>query len=493
MTSSEDPEDHDLSFQRVMGCLLGVEHHLSEGLAPGSHVVLHCDDASSGRFIRCGSRCCQDAPFKRSARVVECLEQGRRFRVRDSNGVFFEVMAARLSPDIDASTVQEDHDKSEQSTANASGINQRIALAREMLEVGSHFLGSIVVPGLNLSEDDDSDDSQTPRGSSSPANYRLSVLGERIDELGVPILLVSHAAYGDEQVAIIRLSECDDEVMATFSDMETICNGKVDARAMSISGSVNQLISAEDGFLYPSETATHRFAVKREAHVPRPLHMAKLRQAYDDLAVAVGDWGFKHCDKAVEKLENDPDLLSRLPWCSIQDHAVLQSELVCCLIRHKTEMLNGIIPLTEEEKGAKLSELTSRGVSRFAVHKESDVALSRLQGIGRLIRSVQNNDSLSSFAERLGNDIRKEHYRLGMSFVQFDKAYESFERRLPSRVLEAWVRLGDGESICAICMVQVSSNEQMIALPCGHGFHHSCISRWVRTCSSCPICRRDLG
>ncbi|PON89898.1 43kDa postsynaptic protein [Trema orientale] len=43
---------------------------------------------------------------------------------------------------------------------------------------------------------------------------------------------------------------------------------------------------------------------------------------------------------------------------------------------------------------------------------------------------------------------------------------------------------------CAICLMEFVDGDVMRVLPhCGHGFHMSCIDRWLECHSSCPSCR----
>jgi len=65
----------------------------------------------------------------------------------------------------------------------------------------------------------------------------------------------------------------------------------------------------------------------------------------------------------------------------------------------------------------------------------------------------------------------------------------------------ATVRAGDcGIDQCAICIEDVSPDDTLTQLPCGHGFHSLCVARWLtqggkhaqgkRQC--CPLCCRKV-
>ena len=48
------------------------------------------------------------------------------------------------------------------------------------------------------------------------------------------------------------------------------------------------------------------------------------------------------------------------------------------------------------------------------------------------------------------------------------------------------------EDICIVCRSQMEINNSK-KLPCGHCFHIDCLSRWVESKTSCPICQKDLN
>jgi hypothetical protein len=44
---------------------------------------------------------------------------------------------------------------------------------------------------------------------------------------------------------------------------------------------------------------------------------------------------------------------------------------------------------------------------------------------------------------------------------------------------------------CCICL-DVNCNQTWVFIPCGHKFHASCVSRWIETHHTCPVCRFDM-
>lgn len=42
---------------------------------------------------------------------------------------------------------------------------------------------------------------------------------------------------------------------------------------------------------------------------------------------------------------------------------------------------------------------------------------------------------------------------------------------------------------CAICLVDMSGEDEVKPLPCGHVFHASCIDVWGRKSNVCPLCK----
>ncbi|XP_044948815.1 E3 ubiquitin-protein ligase EL5-like [Hordeum vulgare subsp. vulgare] len=57
---------------------------------------------------------------------------------------------------------------------------------------------------------------------------------------------------------------------------------------------------------------------------------------------------------------------------------------------------------------------------------------------------------------------------------------------LPRRV----VAQGDPAADCAVCITELAAGEAARLLPrCGHSFHVECVDMWLRSHSTCPLCR----
>jgi hypothetical protein len=50
----------------------------------------------------------------------------------------------------------------------------------------------------------------------------------------------------------------------------------------------------------------------------------------------------------------------------------------------------------------------------------------------------------------------------------------------------------DTEKQCEVCQVAYKDDDQVMLLPCSHFFHTECISRWLNTNVTCPVCRFQL-
>jgi len=46
---------------------------------------------------------------------------------------------------------------------------------------------------------------------------------------------------------------------------------------------------------------------------------------------------------------------------------------------------------------------------------------------------------------------------------------------------------------CTICLEDFKIKDKLIYLPCFHLFHKDCIVNWVKSNSTCPLCKLDIN
>ena len=50
----------------------------------------------------------------------------------------------------------------------------------------------------------------------------------------------------------------------------------------------------------------------------------------------------------------------------------------------------------------------------------------------------------------------------------------------------------ESHDCCSICIESFSLGENLVRTPCNHVFHEHCLSRWLDTRDTCPVCRHDI-
>ncbi|XAR57504.1 hypothetical protein NMG60_11025668 [Bertholletia excelsa] len=98
------------------------------------------------------------------------------------------------------------------------------------------------------------------------------------------------------------------------------------------------------------------------------------------------------------------------------------------------------------------------------------------------------------------NDIRtlpKYKYRQANSLNTFGRDWkqESAELTAGSGNINSTSELAlhTEDSECCICLYKYMEGAELCRLPCKHHFHQRCVSRWLRTNATCPICKFNIS
>lgn len=65
-------------------------------------------------------------------------------------------------------------------------------------------------------------------------------------------------------------------------------------------------------------------------------------------------------------------------------------------------------------------------------------------------------------------------------------------RCLPVSTVTDASNLPNDHSDCMICLESFKVGDERKTLPCLHGFHSSCVDKWLRTSASCPVCKHSI-
>lgn len=101
------------------------------------------------------------------------------------------------------------------------------------------------------------------------------------------------------------------------------------------------------------------------------------------------------------------------------------------------------------------------------------------QDVGEAHHQQENYEEFLNIADRLGDAKPR-----GLSKAEIDQ--------LPSFKYSSEGGEGDKTS-CVICLCDFESRQLLRGLPCSHQFHAKCIDKWLKTNSTCPICRGDAS
>jgi len=114
-------------------------------------------------------------------------------------------------------------------------------------------------------------------------------------------------------------------------------------------------------------------------------------------------------------------------------------------------------------------------------------------------RHVQRNEILpcgltnSEVYDLLSRDLTPEDYDM---LLRLDESVPKSKTGVDANCIDALPRVAchefKGED-CRVCLTPFENDDEVVALPCSHLFHASCISTWLSDYrKACPLCNRDV-
>ncbi|KAJ7518644.1 hypothetical protein O6H91_20G001800 [Diphasiastrum complanatum] len=90
--------------------------------------------------------------------------------------------------------------------------------------------------------------------------------------------------------------------------------------------------------------------------------------------------------------------------------------------------------------------------------------------------------------------LRQQFFARSLFYAQVDRGLcKIFRDTLPVTIYDDNLAATLHDCQCPVCLNNFEPNENLRQLPvCGHCFHLDCIDEWIRSNSTCPICRSTL-
>ncbi|KAG5177072.1 hypothetical protein JKP88DRAFT_88987 [Tribonema minus] len=97
-------------------------------------------------------------------------------------------------------------------------------------------------------------------------------------------------------------------------------------------------------------------------------------------------------------------------------------------------------------------------------------------------------DALLELGEAIG-DVKQERWRLRAPAAIARLPRKRAAARSPGAAAAA-ACITDAK--CLVCMCEYEAGEELMALPCGHDYHASCVAAWLARADACPLCKRSV-
>ena len=156
---------------------------------------------------------------------------------------------------------------------------------------------------------------------------------------------------------------------------------------------------------------------------------------------------------------------------------------------------NEALPSTEEAAQSRrlFGRFTSRIRERRARNRrqptpeeELEQLQHDLETMERLFRSLLGH----SFVEGIGYEESFEEERRDENYCP--PASQKVMKNLPTITIAKQDLRDECNHECCVCFYKHSVGDKVVRLPCGHLFHHNCISEWLNKRCTCPICRWEM-
>lgn len=139
-----------------------------------------------------------------------------------------------------------------------------------------------------------------------------------------------------------------------------------------------------------------------------------------------------------------------------------------------------------EENGTKFSPLV---ITIISVLASALLLASYFAIISRYCRR-KSSDQRHDQDEEL-QDVGISSFHQPINYAAVGGLDESFIKSIPVGNYKQKVSIG-GED-CSVCLGEFQENESLRILPkCSHSFHIPCIDMWLKSHSTCPLCRASL-
>lgn len=152
------------------------------------------------------------------------------------------------------------------------------------------------------------------------------------------------------------------------------------------------------------------------------------------------------------------------------------------------------------------SQRLARDVDPSARHSSRATVSRSRRHIVRNVDGSMPDDAMLDFflMAMMGPDAIRARNVDSMSYEQLLQAFgdgtenmgvsEEFLSSLPvAKVNDPDKDLPEDHRQCFICLEEFQANEERMTLPCLHGFHDNCATKWLLSNGSCPICKHQVN